>query len=127
MSKCYWLLNHKPTKEQLESLEKDFAAFEVVYPSESIQSMWGSFTPDEYISEEYIRPILNWLSKMEDGDMCVIQGDVSATFLIVSRLLDMGKNAYASVTERRAEEHMENGDVVKTSVFHFLRFRKYRR
>lgn len=52
-----------------------------------------------------------------------IMGELTFTFALVNKLIDVGLKCVASTTERVSTEH--NG--VKTSIFKFKKFREYAR
>lgn len=55
-----------------------------------------------------------------------VMGQQMMAFFIVMLLMNRGVDVYESTTERKAlEEIKEDGSIVKTSVFKFVRFREY--
>ena len=56
----------------------------------------------------------------------MVQGEFTLTYRIVTELLKRGMICVAACTERTARESLsEDGAVLKTSEFRFVRFRKY--
>ncbi len=69
--------------------------------------------------------LVDKLVKME-ATVVLVQGEMTLTYAIVSRLQETGITAVAACTERKSVEKLqEDGSVLKTSVFEFVQFRSY--
>ena len=61
-----------------------------------------------------------------DETVVMVQGEMTLTFTVVSRLLSLGYQVVAATTERKVEERvLPDGSVEKTSRFQFVQFRNY--
>lgn len=73
------------------------------------------------LADETMKIILEMKPK---AVMC--QGEFTLTYALVSRLKEKGIPALAACSERKAvEKKLPNGEVEKTSIFEFKRFRRY--
>jgi len=125
MPKAYILLNHTLTANQTQELKEKFGVNNIILPPQEISDFWQQIPTDAEISENLLKPILNWLLMTKSGDILVIQGEFGSTFAIADWALGRGLTVLHSVTERIATES-RSGEVVQRSyVFEHVRFRKF--
>jgi hypothetical protein len=124
MRKCYWLLNHKPTEKQKQEIETRFSA-SIVYPPQNLISTWSSLPLAEKLPDLLINSFEEWLNRMVEGDIAVIQGEMTITYHLVSELRKKGFSVYSSVTERVASEEINGETVTRTYIFRHVIFREY--
>lgn len=64
--------------------------------------------------------------KENHPDAVMVQGEMTLTFALVSLLQQEGIKAVAAASERKAIESIgDNGETIRRSEFHFVRFREY--
>lgn len=127
MKVCYCLLNHTPTLAQHEELHDSYGVSDVIFPDEYITNIWRNIPTTAEIPKETLDALLNWLSSMDSNDIAWVQGEMTATYWVVSKLQEAGIKVIASVTERKAREEIKDGKVMKISEFEHIRFRYYRK
>lgn len=125
MRKCFCLLNHQLLEVQRKDLEKNYGIKEFVVPSSNVSDLWGTVPTTEIIPDSYFDKIESWFEGISSSDVAVVQGEPTASFRIVSYLLNKGVTVLAGVTERRSIEKEQDGKVIKTSVFEHVCFRRY--
>lgn len=124
INKCYWLLNHEPTENQKEELRTRFNA-QVVFPSSDIVERWKNIPTNVSLDLDYFEPILSWVSQMENNDIAVIQGEMTATHYLIKELNNKNKRVFASVTDRVAKEERIGEKVIRSYIFEHKCFREY--
>ena len=123
--RCYWLLNHQLLEVQRKDLEKNYGVKEFVGPSSNVSDLWENVPTTEIIPDSYFDEIESWFGDISSSDVAVVQGEPTASFRIVSYLLNKGVTVLAGVTERKSIEKEQDGKVIKTSVFEHVCFRRY--
>ncbi len=74
------------------------------------------------LADEYCSKICSF-----DPNAVLVQGEMSLSFAVVSRLHSMGIVTLCASSERVCDVSItEDGSTVRRSVFKFVRFRKYR-
>jgi len=127
MPNSYILLNHTLTPKQAQELKENFNSTNIIMPPQKISDFWQQIPTDAEIGEELLKPVLEWLSVMQNGDILIIQGEFGATFALVGLALEKGVKVLHSVTERIATES-RNGELVERNyVFEHKRFREYKK
>lgn len=125
MRRCFCLLNHQLLEVQRKDLEKNYGVNEFVVPSSTVSDLWGNVPTTEIIPDSYFDEIESWFDGISSSDVAVVQGEPTASFRIVSYLLNKGVTVLAGVTERKSIEKEQDGKVIKTSVFEHVCFRRY--
>jgi len=76
-------------------------------------------------STEDVRAMANTLaSKINPGDIVMVQGEFSLTFELSRQLVAKGSQVVVACSERRSiEQPNPDGSVTKTAVFDFCQFR----
>ena len=123
--RCFWLLNHQILDVQKEDLEKNYDVEEFVIPTSSVSALWGCVPTTEIIPDSYFEEIEAWFDDVSADDVAVVQGEPTASFRIVSYLLNKGVTVLAGITERKSVDREVDGKVIKTSVFEHVCFRRY--
>ena len=125
--KVYLLLNHQPTEEQLEDLERVYGTFEIVEPNSKIKTFWSNIDPEMSGLErdDKALEIVDDVVKKK-ADSVWIQGESVMVYKVVKRLEYKNIPAFASTTKREAiEVRKEDGSIEKKSVFKHCRFVNY--
>lgn len=125
MKKCFCLLNHSLTENQIKELETNFEVDEILYPSEKIQTNWAQIKTDKNLDYDLIQEICIWLKMAAAGDVLIIQGEFGTTFCLVDFALKMGLIPLHAVTKRVAKEEINGETVTRHYVFEHFCFRKY--
>ena len=125
--KAIFLVSHAPTLEQKEQLKEKWGINNLIIPPEEIQKIWASIPPDISSVNQWIEPIINWLSDVcSSGDIIVVQGDYGATFIVVNWAKKKGcVPVYATTQRILEEEKKEDGSVIQKRIFKHSCFRKY--
>ena len=105
-------------KEQREAAEKYGEIVDVPFPY--VSSLFSEADIDA-IGKETVKKITEM-----DPTAVMCQGEFTLTYRIVTELLKKGIPCVAACTERIAREIVsEDGTILKTSEFRFVRFRNY--
>lgn len=115
------LSNHtsdKWGKKQLEAAKKYGTIIDIGFPA--VDPMGDSDYIDELV-EEYYSKLIQY-----DNPVVMLQGEFTFTYRIAKKLKENGIKVVASCSERRSVEILkENGQVERSSIFEFVRFREY--
>lgn len=125
MKKCYCLLNHSLTENQLKDLKSNFDVEEILCPSEELQRNWAQIRTDKNLDYELIQKVRVWLNNAVTGDILVVQGEFGTTFCLVDYALKKGLVPVHAVTKRVAKEEVDGETVTRQYVFEHFCFRKY--
>ena len=126
MPNIFCLLNHELTPKQKEELCSSSGATNIIYPPESISTLWAGIPTDRELTKARLEPFTAWLGEAAPGDTLVLQGEFSATFALADFALQNGLIPVCAVTERVSQEIREGEKVCKTYVFEHICFRRYR-
>ena len=126
MKKVFCLLNHELTPKQIEELQSSFNAEQIMYPSTQITSLWSGIPTDSELKKSHIEPVTSWLQEADAGDVIVLQGEFSATFIIADFALKKSLIPVCAVTKRVSQEVREGEKVTKNYIFEHICFRPYR-
>ncbi len=123
----FLLFNHRLTAAQEADARASLGVTSVVSAPRDILSIWGQVPPDAEEIGSFLAPVVSWLAATASpGDFILIQGDFSATYLMVSEALRLNLIPISSTTRRQAvEEHMPDGSVHLRHIFTHVRFRRY--
>jgi hypothetical protein len=121
------LLNHTLTEAQKQNAFAELGVAEILVLPPSLQLSWGQISPHGCLPIEGLLPIQNWIMEhSEPQDFVLIQGEMGATFYLVSWLLAQNRKPIYSTTERKViEEKAEDGTVRKVNLFKHVCFRAY--
>ena len=105
-------------KAQLETARKNYGeiidmAFPQITPNASNDEL-------EILAQEYVQRIMS-LAKSQNVTVHIM-GEMTFTFMVVTRLKEMGIRCVASTTERKTTY---KADGTKLSEFSFVKFREY--
>ncbi len=125
MIKCYWLVNHKITESQEDELRRRFGVDAIILPPENVAGMWQAIPVTERIPDGILDVVKDWFSTMDSSDIAVVHGEPTAMFSLVNYLLDKEVRVFASVSERKVIDVIQDGKVCKLSVFEHVCFRPY--
>ena len=125
--RLFVLLSHGLLEEQRrEALEK-LGVEEIILLPPELQRLWSSIPPQLESLKEFLKPIFQWLSKAEEGDFLLVQGDFGAVFLLVDYAFKKGLIPIYATTERIHREEREGSGVRMVKLFRHVRFRRYER
>lgn len=125
MKRCFCLLNHEITDLQKKELSSKYGVDKVIMPDIILSKSWASIPTTDKLDVEYLSPVLDWLSTMNKIDIAFIQGEMTATFYIVNKLLDLNITVLSSTTHRVCVENREGEIVQRSYVFEHVCFRPY--
>ena len=74
------------------------------------------------LAQNYINKIFQQLSNAKQPSAVHVMGEMTFTFMVVTRLKELGIKCIASTTERKTTY---NPDGTKVSEFQFVKFREY--
>lgn len=123
----FLLFNHRLTAAQEADARASLGVGHVVAAPREILTIWGQVPPETEEIGSFLAPVNHWMATApRPGDFILIQGDFSATFLMVSEALRLHLTPISSTTRRQAvEEHMPDGSVHLRHIFTHVRFRRY--
>ena len=126
--KAFVILSHSLTDKQVEDL-RNMGYADIREMDSELKKVWSSIPP-EYEGAmliDHLQPILNWVTEQANhGDIVIIQGEPASTCYLVRLFKQLGLRCYAATTKRMVKEKvMDNGEVVKVSVFEHVKFRPY--
>ncbi len=127
MNKCYWLLNHPPVQAQIDDLKANYNVVEILFPPKDVEGRWGSVPTTKEIEREFFIPFEEWFSTIDKEDVAVIQGEPTASYALITTLIERGIKVLAGITERKSCETTVDGRVIKTSTFEHVCFREYKK
>jgi len=123
----FLLFNHRLTAAQDSDARASLGVGHVIAAPREILTIWGQVPPEAEEIGSFLAPVTHWMAATaRPGDFILIQGDFSATFLMVSEALRLHLIPISSTTRRQAvEEHMSDGSVHLRHIFTHVRFRRY--
>ncbi|MDY0322129.1 MAG: CRISPR-associated protein Csx20 [Arcobacteraceae bacterium] len=122
--KMLLLFSHKLNNLQEIDAIKNLKVTQFIVLPRELQQKWCNFDADlEYIDLEPFKKFLS--NNLQKGDIVLVQGDFGATFSIVEFALNVGFIPVYATTKREVVEFIEDGQIVKKSIFKHRRFRKY--
>ena len=126
MPKMFLLFSHTLTKEQIEDAKNNLGVEEFISLPQTLQQLWSNIPPDIKDLTSYLEPIKEWLQKqLKVGDYVLVQGDFGATCKMVSFVKRQNAKPIYATTKRNAIEIVENGKIIKKSIFKHVRFREF--
>lgn len=129
MKKCFIIINHKPTEEQLDELRVYHGVTEFCYPDAGSQWKWANISPDDDLGGVIfsIQNLRHWIrDNSNPGDYIWVQGEPTAQTWLVHEAITYWKLVPIFATTRRESvEKVVDGKTVKTNVFKHVRFRKF--
>lgn len=126
-STLFLLFNHQLTAAQDSDARALLGVSQIVAAPAEILTIWSQVPPDAEEIGSFLSPVAAWMAATaQPGDFILIQGDFSATYLMVSEALRLNLIPISSTTRRQAvEEHMPDGSVHLRHIFTHVRFRRY--
>jgi hypothetical protein len=97
-----------------------------VYPPADIAALWSNIPTERELDKADLAPFVVFLTPAKSGDVVVLQGEFSASFLLVDFCLQNNLAPISAVTRRVAQEIREGEVVHRSYVFEHVCFRKYR-
>ncbi len=126
MKKMFLLFSHKLNEEQRRDAKINLKVDEFVKLDDRLQNLWSNIPPDIESLNEILQPIKDFLtSTSKKGDIALIQGDFGAVHEMVCFCKGLKLIPYYATTKRIVSEEIEEGKIVKKSIFQHRRFRKY--
>jgi hypothetical protein len=121
------LFNHQLTVSQDSDARASLGVERIVNPPPEISRIWAEIPPEAEEVGSFLAPVAHWMATASrPGDFVLIQGDFSATYLMVSKALRLNLIPISSTTRRQAmEEHMPDGSVHLRHIFTHVRYRRY--
>lgn len=126
MPRTFCLLNHILTQKQLDELKQKFGSTEIVYPNESLSTLWSQIPPEKS-NADIIASVVFWLKRnAERGDFFIVQGEFGSTFTLADFALKNGLVPIYATTRRIAKETRSGETVHREYIFEHVCFKEYR-
>lgn len=115
------MFSHILTDLQYKELKEKYRCENIIYMSEDLKKSWMSIndTSSPKIFEDFI------LKNLQKGDYVLIQGDWGMTYKLITFAKRNGFIPIFSRTARNVREQRNGDQIIKTSVFEHIGFRKY--
>ena len=124
--KMILLFSHKLTNEQIDDAQNSFGIDKFIYLSDDLQKIWSNISPDLKTIQDILEPIKEFIkTNSNQDDVVLIQGDFGACFIMVNFCKSLGLKTLYATTKRIAQEYIEDGKMIKKSIFEHRRFREY--
>ena len=127
MRKCFCLLNHVLTQNQLDELEQKYQITKIEYPPKTVSLIWAQIPTTSQLLKSDLCPVLEWLKSAEQGDVLIVQGEFGSTFAVVDWALSKVLIPIYAVTKRIENEEKQGEKVIRHYIFEHECFREYRR
>ena len=125
MPRTFCLLNHILTQKQLDELKQKFGSTEIVYPEESLSTLWSQIPPEKS-NADIISSVVSWLKRnAERGDLFIVQGEFGSTFTLADFALKNGLVPIYATTRRIAKETRSGETVHREYIFEHVCFKEY--
>jgi len=126
MKKMILIFSHTLTNEQKQDAKNSFDIDEFLYLSDDLQKIWSNISPDLQTIQDILKPIKKFIkTNSNQDDVILIQGDFGAVFSMVIFCKNLELKTLYATTKREAKEYIEDGKLIKKSVFKHRRFREY--
>jgi hypothetical protein len=116
MRKIYLLSNHKPTKEQIEDLNRYFGNIEIVNPSLEIKDFWEDIDSGIGMTcSEFCKRVSEIIEdiKLKKANIAWIEGDSFIRSILCQELKTLNVGVIYSIRELEFEEvKKEDGTIV---------------
>ena len=123
MSRVFCLMNHSLTQKQIAELTDVYKCKEIVYPDETVSSMWSQVNSTN--EKDVIQSVIFWLKAAKDGDYLIIQGEFGLTFTLVDYALKEKLIPIYATSKRIAKESRVGETVHREYIFEHICFKKY--
>lgn len=123
MSRVFCLMNHSLTQKQIAELTDVYKCKEIVYPEETISSLWSQVNSTN--EKDVIQSVIFWLKAAKDGDYLIIQGEFGLTFTLVDYALKEKLIPIYATSKRIAKESRVGETVHREYIFEHICFKKY--
>lgn len=126
MNRVFILTNHQTDSGQILDLQRNWLVETVVRLPAELKNLWGSVPPETDSVDDYIFPVLSWLSSVySPGDLVWVLGEWGATISVLNWCKEHSCRAIYSTTKRVATEVTTENGVFLSHVFKHVRFRSY--
>lgn len=125
MKNVFCLLNHELTEKQIKELKEKYMVNNIIYPEKELSLKWSQVPSTEFLDKKLMGIIESWLSKANEDDIFIVQGDFGATFYLVDYALKRKLVPVYAVTKRVSIERRDGEQIFKQNIFEHCCFRKY--
>ena len=126
MKKMFLLFSHQLTQEQKKDAQLHYGVKKFVALPRKLQKLWSAISPDSISIVQSLQELKLFLKQEANkGDIALIQGDFGAVYHMVNFCKSKEIVSIYATTKRNTKEYIEEGKMVKKSVFEFRRFREY--
>jgi len=119
MKKVYLLSNCKPTKEQIEDLNRNFGNVEIIDPSPEILNFWTNVDNEiEMTYNDFCKKIEETIEdiKLKKADIAWIDEDYYVRKIFSRKLKDLDISVIFSVKEAEFEEIVKEDGTVEDRI-----------
>jgi len=119
MKKVYLLSNCKPTKEQIEDLNRNFGNVEIIDPSPEILNFWTDVDNEiEMTYNDFCKKIEETIEdiKLKKADITWIEEDYYVRKIFSRKLKDLDISVIFSVKEAEFEEIVKEDGTVEDRI-----------
>jgi len=127
--RMFLVFSHTLTKAQERDAKERFGIEDFINMPDKLKYLWSNVNPNSQLAPlRLANEVSNWLisQQLDKNDVCLVQGDFVATYILVDWLKRSGVKAVYATTKRNVVEKKVHGKIVKTSVFEHIMFREYR-
>lgn len=128
MKKCFVVLNHRPSEDQLKELRDKFKATEMIELPNELKRIWGQIPPEgSTYPSDHLTPITDWIKKQaRTGDILWFQGEVASCMILRNYAREWSLLPLHATSKRESVEVVKpDGSVEKRSIFKHVNFRLY--
>lgn len=120
------LFSHGLTAIQQEDAQKSLRVDTFIPLPDELKEQWANIPADIKDISRHIEPMKQFVTThARQGDIVLIQGDFGATYSMVKFAFDQGYKPVYATTKRESTEVLNEGKLIKTSVFEHVMFRMY--
>ncbi|MDD2650442.1 MAG: CRISPR-associated protein Csx20 [Candidatus Cloacimonadales bacterium] len=120
------LFSHQLSRDQIADAEKSMLINEYIMMPNELKELWANVSPE--VEKPNIKPFTSWLESItKEGDYILIQGDYYMTYHMVQWAFHNNRIPVYATTKRETiiKQVEATNEVIKTSVFKHVIFRKY--
>lgn len=120
------IFSHKLTPEQIGDAKINLKIKNFIFLPQHLFQIWSQIPTDIEDLDDYLEPIYQFLESFKyNNPYVLIQGDFGATYLLVNYAKSLLMTPVYSTTKRISCEKNVDGEIVKTSYFKHILFRRY--